>query len=99
MAVSYIDTQKIKDISQNIISEANKYDVIINKLFKRLIEMPFVTKEWIGNRAEEYIDYVSLDKSEFISFGEKLRDLGKRISEDSDIMEDKIEYAKNVEKK
>ena len=99
MAVSYIDTQSVKEISLNIIGCANEYEILINKLFKRFSEVPFTTMEWTGGRAEEFFNYVAIDKNEFINFGKKIRNLGKKISNDADYMDSRISNAKKIEKK
>ena len=99
MAVTYFDTDKTKEISKKIINYANQYEVIINKLFKRMTEVPYVTGEWIGDSAKKYAKAIALDKDEFINFGKMLKSYGTKISKDSDAMKDKIDATNKQEEK
>ena len=99
MAITYVDTQKCREISSNIISSANQLDVLFNKLFKRFSEVPYVTKEWVGQTSQKYFSIVSLEKSDFLDFSDKLKEFGKKISEDMDQIENSINENKKLEKK
>ncbi len=99
MAVTYIDTKRAKDISKNIVDYANEYNVLINKLFKRLTEVPYITREWVGQTSEKYFKYVALEKSDFLDFGDQLKSYGVKISKDVDLIEDRILKNNKEEKK
>ena len=99
MAIQYVDTDRVKEISKNIIYLSNRYDVLINKLFKRMTLVPYDTKEWVGQTAERYFKYVSLDKADFLKFSDKIREYGKRLSDDAEAIEDKVSKNVAIERK
>ena len=99
MAISYVDTKRLKETSKNIIYLSNRYDVLINDLFKMLSLVPYGTKEWVGQSSQKFFKYASLDKIEYLKFGEKIREYGKRLSEDAESIEDKIYSNVLIEKK
>ena len=99
MAVTYVDTDKLKDIAASIDKSATEYDVLINKLFKRLLETPVLTKEWSGDQSKKYFGYVALDKTEFLNFGTKIKEFSKKINDDASLLSSNISNAKKIEKK
>lgn len=99
MAISYVDTKRLKEISKNVILLSNRYDVLINELFKTFSLVPFETKEWVGQSSQKYFKIVSFDKIDFLKFGEHIREYGKRISNDAELIEDKIYSNVLIEKK
>lgn len=80
MAITYIDTNKIEEIGNDIIALATEYQVEINKLFKRLNEVPTVTREWVGQSANKYFNLIALDKNDFLTVGNQLRNFGKQVT-------------------
>ncbi len=90
MAIRKIDTEKVKSISTHMLSLANAYELEITKLFKMLNFVPYDGHAWVGNQAELYFDIVSMDKQSFIDFGDSLRNVALRLSEDSEKARDKI---------
>lgn len=99
MAVSSVDTDRLKDLSKDIMSLANQYDIQITKLFKMLGDVPYTTKEWVGNQAERYFKLVLLDKNDFLDFGNELKRYARKLSEDSDKLDDAIEKTQKDEVK
>lgn len=97
MAITKMDTNKVKDLSTHMISLVNDYEMEITKLFKMLNDVPYVTKEWVGNQAELYFNIVSMDKKSYIDFGEDLKKIAINLSEDSDIIADKIKEIQSSE--
>ena len=82
MAISYINTTEVENISQEILSLTNELNTEINNLFLRLSEVPDITKEWVGQQATFYFKKVSSDKKQYIEFLDKLRDIGYKLSTD-----------------
>lgn len=99
MAVSSVDTDRLKEISQDIMSKANEYDIKITKLFKMLGDVPYTTKEWVGNQAERYFKTILLDKNDFLEFGNELKRYAKKLSEDSDKLAEAIKKTQTDEVK
>lgn len=81
MKFTYADTKYIEEVGKNIIDGANKYNLEITKLFKRLTNIPFETEEWTGNKAESYSALVGLDKQQYIDFYYLLKSFGESVIE------------------
>ena len=77
----HINTNEIEHVGYEIANIANEYEVLIAKLFKRISDMPYVTKEWIGNEAQKYVDLVLMSREEFVEFGNELKAFGNEISD------------------
>lgn len=97
MAITKIDTDKVKDLSTHMISLVNNYEMEITKLFKMLNNVPYVTKEWVGNQSELYFNIVSMDKKSYIDFGEDLKKIALNLSENSDLIAEKIKHIQSNE--
>lgn len=87
MNFTYGDTTNIKDISTELINIANEYNIEITNLFKRLLNIPTESKEWVGNKADEYVKIVSLDKQQYIDFYNSLKEFANKLSETADNIE------------
>jgi UDP-glucose 6-dehydrogenase len=97
MAITRIDTSTMRDIADDITRIVNEYEVHITKLYARLAEVPTVTKEWTGNRANQYFRKALLDKTTYIAFGEKLKEYSKKIKKDAESIEAAIKSCSNIE--
>jgi hypothetical protein len=84
MDFEYADTDKIDDIARDIVSLANDYDLEITKLFKRFSNVPYETKEWVGDSSIFYFKTIALDKSEYIKFGELIRGFAHTLTNSSE---------------
>ena len=73
-AIEYAETKQIKNIADSIISLANDYNSEINRLFNMFAAVPYDTKEWVGNQSDKFFDLVALEKADFISFGDRIRE-------------------------
>lgn len=82
MGLSYFNSNEVESIAVDIKTYANDYISEINNLFKRLSEVPYVTKEWVGGKSEYYFNKISLDKDQYINFGNKLLELSEVLTED-----------------
>ena len=80
MAISYINTSEVEDISKEIISLSNDLNDEFVNLFTRLSEVPTISKEWVGEQAEFYFKRVSFDKKNYIDFVNCLRNIGYILS-------------------
>ena len=95
----YIDTDKMYDVGNEIVNLATEYELEITRLFKRLNNVPYITKEWVGNQAEKYISIVALDKNEYMDFGEAIKEYGKSLKKCSQMLNEEIINMKNKEYK
>lgn len=99
MAIKKINTEKIREISDDVIVQSNQFEILINKLFKRFSEVPYNTKEWIGDKSELYFKTISLDKSEYINFANEIRNFGKVLKDNCNDIEETIEKTQKNEEK
>lgn len=97
--ITYINSEKLNEIGNSVVSLASDYDVQINKLFKRLTSVPTVTKEWVGNQANNYFNNISLDKSDFLNVGNQIRNYGKYLIDAAQDIERQIKNNANEETK
>lgn len=95
MSVTYIDTNKIQSIGTDIIKLSTEYQVEINRLFKRLNEVPMVTREWVGQQANKYFNIIAFDKNDYLEFGEQIKRLGKEVLKIADSFE--VQIKKNAD--
>ena len=98
MKITTIDTNRVREIGQRISKYTNDYQNEINDLFKRLANVPHITKEWVGTKSNVYFDLVALDKDLFIDFGNKLMKFGKMLDNISEQMENEIKNMNSMEK-
>lgn len=80
--VTYMDTVRVDEISKELKRLADEYNKTITKLFTRLSEVPRISKEWIGNQADYYFNTIASDKSDFLSFGNNLRNVAIKLDYD-----------------
>lgn len=82
MNISYVNTNEVESISKELISLANDFNNEINNLFNRFSEVPTVTQEWVGDKAQFYFKKVANDKQQYNNFASKLKDIGYKLSTD-----------------
>ena len=87
MAITYINTDELQDISNNIISLASDLNDEFTSLFDRLINVPTGTQEWVGRQSLYYFRTVYNDKRQYSIFVNKLNELGTRIGNDARTMD------------
>lgn len=81
------NTNEMRNIAKEINNLANEYQTKISKMYTKFTNMPFETKEWTGNQANRYVNYVLLDKPDLLSVGNKLKDFSKIINATADLLE------------
>lgn len=99
MAVSYMNTTEVENISKEILELANELNTEFNNLFKRFAEVPNITREWVGTQSQFYFNRVAADKVQYINFVNKLRDVGYKLSNDVYEMQNCILKNNNAEAK
>lgn len=78
------------EISNQILALENDYELLINNFFKRMGQMPYETKEWQGNVAIKYVNLISLEKSDYMDFGKKIKQFGLKIKKDAEDIEKEL---------
>ncbi len=89
-SIVYAETNQIKQIAKEIIDLGNDFESTINDLFKKFSDVPYSTKEWVGNQSEKYFDLVSLEKDDYIDFANKIRSYGEKLNRDVNDIESTI---------
>lgn len=97
MAITRCDTKQMQDIANDITSLANEYEQKITKMFNRLANVPYDTKEWIGNQSEKYFKTILLDKTSFIELGENIKKYSKMISDYVSEIESTVKSVSEIE--
>ena len=78
-AIEYAETKQIKNIADSIISLANDYNSEINRLFNMFAAVP-----------DKFFDLVALEKADFISFGDRIREYGEKLNNDVNDIENTV---------
>lgn len=93
------NTDEMRRIASEINSLAVQYQKTISDLYTKFSEMPTVTKEWIGNKAQEYVSYVMLDKPDMLSVGDKIKSFANAITDDANLLDSNISKIRKDEAK
>ena len=80
--ITYMDTLRVEEIKNELSNLSNEYNEIITELFQKLTQVPFDTKEWVGNRANYYFSTILPDKSKFLEYGNNLRNIVNKLEQD-----------------
>ena len=81
------NTNEMKRIAGEINSLAVEYQTLISNLYSKISNMPSVTKEWTGNKAQEYVSHVLLDKQDMMSVGDKIKGFSRLITNNANVLE------------
>lgn len=81
------NTNEMRRIASEINSLAVQYQTLISGMYTKFSNMPVSTKEWVGNKASEYVNYVLLDKSDMLSVGDKIKSFARTIESDANLLE------------
>lgn len=82
-----VDTVEMKSIASEINQLAVQYQTKISQMYNKIAQMPTVTKEWTGNKAQEYVSYVMLDKTDMMIVGDRIKDFARDIIDTANRME------------
>jgi uncharacterized protein YukE len=67
MSKCYIDTEQLEKAANDIKNYANKLDQLLTSYVERMGKVPYETKEWQGNSAENFVQIIKNDyKKEYI---------------------------------
>ena len=95
--MNYIDTDAIIKKGQKIEQLSTDYSILINKLFNRLQNVPYESKEWIGDVSKYYTKIISMDKENFLNFGKNIRQYGTYLKKIGTMSEQTIRNVKTRE--
>lgn len=90
MNVDYIDTDKLREIGNNILSETNIFKSNIDFLYDRINNINSKTFEWVGNGANNFIEKFNLDFNYYNDIYVFLREYGNYFIEFSNRIDDSI---------
>ena len=82
MAISYINTIEVENVSKELNSLVNELETEINNLFTRLFEVPTVTGEWVGEKSQFYFNAVANEKKQYNDFVSSLRNIVYKLNVD-----------------
>lgn len=84
------NTNEMRNIASEIKALAVEYQTKVSQLYTKISNMPSVTKEWTGNKAQEYVRYVLLDKQELMSVGDQIKAFAKVITDDANLIDNTV---------
>lgn len=87
MASLDIDTRKIREAGMSIMNLSNELGANINDLFDRLVKIPTVSFEWVGNSALEFSRIANAEKIDYINLKNNLYNYGKFLVDTAEDME------------
>ena len=85
--IEYADTKELASISSELLSLADELDSEINTLFSRLLNVPKVTKEWVGGQSESYFAEVAEERNQYKGLILKIRNIGNELSNEAGELE------------
>jgi len=88
--ITKFDTNKVDEIKTDLNNLADEYTALITKFFKRMEEIPTITREWIGNQAEYYFGTVSREKINYVNYGILLKNIPTKLGNDLDQISNQI---------
>ena len=78
-----VRTKEMIQTAQDINSLIVEYQTLISEMYSRLVDMPSFC--WSGTRANEYVQYVLMDKDNLMSVGDKLKGFTTTIMNDANM--------------
>lgn len=82
MAISYINTDEVEKISRELFTLTDELSNEIDQLFNKFSEVPYVTKEWVGQQSIYYFNKVSLDRKQYKNYISKLYEITNKLNKD-----------------
>ena len=77
MAIITADGDKLIECGEDIIKLCDEYNMLISDLFEKLYK---INNYWSGSSADSYKQRILLDKSQYLLFGNHLKNYGKVLS-------------------
>lgn len=97
MAVTYFNSTEVENISKDIFELSTQFEEEMTNLFKRFEDVPYVTKEWIGDKANFYFNHIALDRKQYMDFAESLKKISYNLNDTIADVNKNIEDTKNKE--
>lgn len=82
MAISYIDTERVEEIKNDLSNLNSKLNDEINSFFNRMLHVPNVTGEWVGQKSVYYFHKAAVDKKQYVKFIESLKMIETKLNID-----------------
>ena len=88
--ISYINTNKVAAIANDLSKAANDLEIEFNMLLKRLSHVPDGTREWVGGQAERYFSIIIAEKPQYTAMITQLRALSNELKNEANVAETQI---------
>lgn len=95
--ITYIDTDAVQSVANSVKTLAGELDSEINSLFRRLANVPTVTKEWVGGQANVFFSRVELDKRQYSEMIDSLKAIALELEKEASIASSSIKNNSNGE--
>lgn len=97
MAITYVKTENIVDIKNEVDKLTEDYKEEYINLFKRLSLVTTNTQEWIGNQADFYFNNIMKDKNDFENVYNELKRLVEKLERDADLISKEVNHSLEIE--
>ena len=91
MANLNVDTTKLREAGNEIIKLSNEFNSNVNDLFDRLVKMPIVSNEWVGESAQEFSRIANVEKIDYMNLRKSLYSYGKFLVDTAEDIERAIQ--------
>ncbi|MBR2708861.1 hypothetical protein IKE98_00820 [Candidatus Saccharibacteria bacterium] len=81
--ISYINTSEVERIATEMSKRINTLDGYFNSLFKRLENVPDVTREWVGDSSKKYFSTLARDKVAYLNLVSDLKKISKELKNEA----------------
>lgn len=73
--ITYIDTEQLIQLAREIDEISSNYSTELNKIYTRLCDVPTISKEWVGQKAEYYFKDAQEEKAQCDRFIQALSNI------------------------
>lgn len=82
-----VDTRELRDKGLHMRNNVKILNDNLNKLFKRIEEVPSVSNEWVGDSSIKFVQFAKVDKTKYYKIKDDLDIYGKYLCDFSDSLE------------
>lgn len=90
MNIEYIDTDRLREIGNNILNDTNVFKTNIDYLYERINNINSKTFEWIGKESNNFIENFNIDYNSYNDIYIFFKEYGEFLIECSNKIEDSI---------
>jgi len=89
-----VDTVKLKECGENLLTMNGTFHRDINSLYNRIYNVPITTKEWVGEAANNYANLLMNEKPQYNNYSKVLNMMGNVLINYSNDIEEAVRQTK-----